>query len=768
MIQASFIKPAKTTLFNPSPLKISCGPFAMTSKYPFALSISLLWLLIAAAYWLLLGWKLGPPLIELPGSGWAFPVHIFQPALAGAFSILCAGFWGELVWPLVRKGADSTLDLGGPATEHQGRGTLDRLMERFCFSLLLGFIAQGLVVFALGVFQLYPYSLLVVALPLVRPASWRSLANSFLLGKCFWNRPKSMGVNALMAVLFGCGVLVFLAALAPVIESDGLRYHLFTLQEYLKAGGIVKIEANALTNLPFLAQLNALPALWLGGSTGAAAQVVFMSFWWALLAAAYLLAREVQRSLGGTPSEALLLAALAATLPVCVILASWPFIDLSTAAFTVLSLVVLARGLRCENPLGLNYWPLLLGLLAGGAIATKPTALVAGFFTGLMVLAYAAIKRRLFPVLVYGVAVLAIPAPWFLKSTIYHGNPLYPAAYGIFGGPEWDPQTDAFYKNKTKEKGFELSPVNFLASPLDVTARWSSDSSQVPESLTSLKSVPLSWRLFRSTSPGFEDHNPGPAFLALLPLALFGAGLCWRLRHRSLAVILCAHGVLGWFTWYATYQSVRFLIVPLMLGILLGGATLLRLGRVKRLSPLAQASLGLLLLAQLAWPIQYLISTRPGRSAHGMPLYTTLGFQHPETALANNVRLYTVFQSIAFDLQPTEQERVFLLGNYKAFHAKFPIVTADFFDRPLILTWIRQTQTTEELLAYMKTEQRIRYILLDAGELRLYVNQYFKPRFSSEEWERFVQFQTAITANSKAVVYEQAEGISVIDLQNEL
>ncbi|MGF1572353.1 MAG: hypothetical protein ACFCU1_04710 [Sumerlaeia bacterium] len=746
---------------------------------PALLVFAIVWAVAATAYWFLLGWNLGLPEVTLPGAGWAFPAHVVQPFFAAGVVLFCAAAWGDLFWIYLRLGnLDSPPDSGNCSTDHLA---LDLFLERIVGTMLVGLFVQGLAIFLLGIVGFYPWGLAVILIPLLRPAFWRSLRGGVESIKWLKLPTEPLGFCLLVLLAVG-GLTMVLAALGPAIESDGLRYHLFGPQEYLKAGGIVPVVGVSLTNLPFLTQMQYIPALLMGGNLGSAPQVLHASYWWLLLGSAYLFTREVQFAFYSGTNEAkpprvihaVLVAVLATTLPVSMVIASWPFIDLSTAAFGVYSLVLLVRGMQA-NAFALpglqNQWALLLGLIAGAAIATKPTALVPGFFTGLIVLSLAIRWRRLFPVLIYGLAVLAVPAPWFIKSAVYQGNPLYPAAYSVLGGADWDEDTDAFYKEKSAEKGFVVNAVNLVASPFDVTARWSTNFQSAPDGTSTredFKSLHLSGRFFRAASPGFEDHNPGPAFLSLLPLALIGLLLlALKPRHRGMAVVIVVHGVMGWCAWFITYQSVRFLIIPLMLGIILGGVTGLRLAQqmgVRGVSKIAELALVILCTVQLAWPVQYQLSTVPGRSARGLPVYTSLGFQHPETVLATNFSLYTVFKTIARDLEPNPTERVLLMGNYKGFHADFPIITSDFFDRPLILTWIRETPSTQDLLAYLQEKQNIRYILYDLGELRLYSALYFQPRFTEQEWARFSEFQERLLANPKALVYQEPRGIYLVDI----
>jgi hypothetical protein len=463
------------------------------------------------------------------------------------------------------------------------------------------------------------------------------------------------------------------------------------------------------------------------------------------MAASYLLAKHLTRVFGAEQSHQLImmLTLTAVSVPVLVVVSSWPFVDTSTLAFVLGSIVYLVDQ-ECRNA---QRTGLIVGILSGGAIGTKLTALIPGFFNGLMITALCFKDNHWKPWLGFTLAIILVPSPWLIKSTVYHGNPVYPAGYGVFGGEEWDEETDAFYKNKTKEKGEDVTPINAVLSPLDVTIRWQAvRTEQTGDGVVH--------RLFKRQSPGYEEQNPGPALLVLLPFAIGGFIMLLRRKKWELGSILFLHLFGGWFFWLMTYQSVRFLMPQLILGILLGGAVLLWI-TPKSMRGLTASLFAILIAGQLAWSGVYTIWM--GR---GNPVAGGLGFREKETVLAEQFPPYTAFQWLELELQP--DEKVFFLGLYKGFYAEFPVVSSDWFDRPLVLEAIRGTETNEELINQW-LENDIRYVLYDRAELSLYLG-YFKSRFTDQQWERFVALDETLQ-NQQAIAFQPTSGIVVIDLQ---
>lgn len=659
------------------------------------------WIAAALGLWLARGWVFWEPVRQdLSGVEAEFPWQALRALAAGGAMIVAAC---GAAWPVRRLRARMGASRGGwewtlldGAAGAALLGTLLLLVPVWLGQgLLAAAFVAGSVVLARG-----------IRLPAFPRTAW----------------PETTALAALAAAM------VLLAALAPAVESDGLRYHLFGPQEYLRAGRVVHLPHHALTNLPSLGQMLFMGAMPIGGMR--APQVVHFAF--GALAAAFAvgLGRAAARSsiaaarARGRGAHAGRVGAAcgfaAAASPVVLLVSSWPFVDLVSAAFLLGGLLVLVLPGRIEPRL------LVGSLLLGAAAAAKLPAAAPGVLAGLVMLGALAGKPRIAP----RIALLVLPgalvlAPWLVRSTIHHGNPVYPAAFGIFGGPEWSPETDAFYKSKAGEKGIGRTPLDFALFPLDVTIRWPMRFDSPLQFAAFLEGdgyLGMRDRLLSSASPGFEDQNPGPAFLALLPVALAG---CVALRRRRplVLVVLSTQLVGGAIVWFMAYQSVRFL-VP----VLLVNGALAAWWMARQPAWLARPALALLAAAGIAWTGWYF-----GASSAAKPWTGALGRVPEDAFIARRFNAFPAVQEL--NRQLGREGRVFYIGEHRGLYAEFEPILSDWFDTPRILVEIRATRTNEELLARWR-EAGIDAVLYNGAELSMYRAAYYRPRFTAEEWRR--------------------------------
>ncbi|MCB2154472.1 hypothetical protein KQI84_06270 [bacterium] len=663
-----------------------------------------LWALGGLVVWLVLGWvwttdDLGP--IVPPGIDPTWPVE--QLRAVGAFLALnLAAFgWGALVLSLLR--------VPRPAPP----------IIRLAVALSIGHIVVAALTFCAGIVHLLPWGLLILAVGFVGVGlEWKTRR------PCNCARPSAWTIAWL--VLAAIPLLIsFLAALAPVVESDGLRYHLFGPQEYLKAGAIVALPYHAFTNLPFQTNMLFMAAMSFGGER--AAQLMHWTYLPLIMIFGGALADRLSRALGRkySPVPAGVLAGLA---PVMTVIAGWPFVDLSTAAFLLAATWALCPGsLRRQD-----HRLVVSGLFAGAAIGTKLTAIVPATFLGLVVLGILVTRpRKPWRLALFVLPIALVPSPWFVKSAVIHHNPVYPAGYGVFGGPEWDADTDAFYKAKAAEKGFGKGPMDLVRSPWDITTAWKA----TPE------------------RPGFEDQNPGPMGLALLPAALVALGIgIWR-RRTSIAVWLIGTQLIGgWLFWFATYQSVRFLLVPLALIAVAGSVALMILG--DRFRPLMQSLLLALGISAAAWQGTYILAVAPTR-----PAVAGIGLVDEESFLSAVLNFYDAVAWLNVEAEPGE--KVYYIGEHRGLYAEYPAILSDWFDKPRVLVDIRTTPNNDAMLAQWR-EEGVRYVLFNFAELRMYEQAYFRPRFTDAEWTRY---EDLIHRLMQGVVFSPRDNVFVIDLK---
>lgn len=645
-----------------------------------------LWLPAIVAYWVLYGWKmpfaapLGAAFPEFPGRALA---ALAEAALTSLLLLLA--------------GAGVLRACG--ARQSPGAAAWG-----LCF--LVGGAAGGAVAALLAFAKLIPLAAILLPVILATRA-WQPL----------WEwRPKLRGSTIEAWLAMAALLLVVLAAMAPAAESDGLRYHLVGPQEWRRAGRFVLVPFSANTNIPAHLGLLAACSSWVG-DTGRVLQLLNAAHLAALMAVCGAIGEGAVRSFGfGVVGARGFVALLVIGIPVVAVIGAWPFSDVASAAYLFAAVWLLGpRALR-----GNAARIALASLLLGAAVATKISNLPLACIAGLWLLAAALRSRR--PellVLVVAPGLLAL-GPWMVKNLRYHGNPVYPVAYGVFGGPEWSAKNDEFYKAKLHEKGVGHDVIALLKSPWDVTAHWEK----------------------------FEEHNPGPAPLALLPGALVLAFTALRRRRfASREALLVALLVGGWLVWFRSYQSVRFLIPQLIILVVLGGAWILA-----RVRPYGRCTLTALGMIGVVWVANY-------RLVH-VPIYqAAVGAWSEDFFIAKRFSTYPTLRWLESATEPGEP--VFYIGEHRAAYAhRFRPVASDWYDTPRVLTEIRATPDNAALYDRWRG-QGIRYVLANFAELGLYEELYFKPRFTSAEWDRFEALRKDLLTR---VAFEGAPGLLVLEV----
>ncbi len=322
-------------------------------------------------------------------------------------------------------------------------------------------------------------------------------------------------------------VYACIAALAPEKEFDALWYHLYLPRLWLEAGHPVDVVQEFPSLYPLTWELAFGAGMTLGGVV--AAKLLHFACL-PLLAA---LVWRTARWAGNIPAAAA--AAFVVTTPTLLWQASTTYIDLALALHVSAAGYALARYVVDDE----RPWLVVGALQLGLAAATKHLGIIATI-VAITLFAVAAVRsgrplRSAIRVaaLVALIAAL-IPSPWYLRSWLASGNPVFPEMYAVFGAspPErWDARTAQGLERFTERFGRGRSAGALAALPWDVTVH----AAEFGGSL-------------------------GPLFLVLLPVLLVT-------RQRARGLGWAAAGVVGYVAVWASPVSsfqMRFLmpIVP--------------------------------------------------------------------------------------------------------------------------------------------------------------------------------------------------------------
>ena len=671
------------------------------------------------------------------------------------WAVLTAGRWTLVVldWATFGDGSDSRDSRDSHVSRAGGmRGVSAAGTTRgIAMTFGAGFVTLGLCVLGAGVVGLagWPLTAGVLAVAAVgaaraadRDATWRLIRAAWpwgggvpalgarrVAGRRDWLVDATVGAAAL-----GWFASV-VAAMTPPIQSDAMRYHLAAPQEWLRAGRIVWLPGNAFSNFPFLPEMHFLVGL----AAGAPETAALMHATCALMAAAAVaaLAGLVAPGAGGRAGEGArrLVGAAYLTVPAGLVLAGWPFIDHAVALFFALStlatLGAMTRG-------GAARW-VLAGLMTGGALGTKYTALVhAVVLCGVVAVDWFAFappgvslsRRR--PrwrhiAMAAGVAA-AVGGVWYAKSVVVAGNPVYPLANGLFRGGDWTAHSARLYAGKAASKGFDKNFPNLMLAPRDSLMEWRR----------------------------FEGHWLGATWTLAVACVLGGLAVAavsrWRRRADSWRPMAGAAAVAGAYfvTWFYTYQSNRMLLpmlaltLPLGAGLLTGGWRRARgrgVGRGVSLGVadwpfrvsggLARSAVAAAVVAGGLWSAQWNFARAPSPPALGYLLGSMSRDQYLDRAL-NSHRPFRETARLA-----GTTATVLLVGEHRAYGAAFRPVWSDWFDTPAVLRIMRESGATTPgaLLAELR-RRGIGWMLvndaeLDAGNQR---EMFYRPRFSEAEY----------------------------------
>lgn len=390
------------------------------------------------------------------------------------------------------------------------RFPLDDGAERLAIPLALGLAVLGLLLLGLGLLGLLapgPLLGLLAVIHLAGLGAWRAVVRTIrtLLGDSRW--------RAAAAGLIAAWAPFFLLALYPPTAFDETLYHLPYVREFVRTGGVPFLPDLRYPVFPQLAEVLMAAVLALTGRDTATHLVQ----WLATGTTAVLLVTWGKRTF--SPAAGWSAAALFLGYPIVIYLAVTGYVEAELALFVTAGLYSLERW-REE---GREGWLLLAAVFAGSAAGTKYHGLffVAAFAAELLVAAPRGDKVR--TLLRFSAAAGLVLAPWYVRTFLHTGNPVFPFLPSLFGEGEWT-------LNRLFEKGLSERLVELPRLPWDV--------------------------LFAREKVGFQPPF-SPAFLLGLPLVVSGA---WRDRRlRRLAILALAY-LLGTL---ALAPDVRYLVAIL-------------------------------------------------------------------------------------------------------------------------------------------------------------------------------------------------------------
>jgi hypothetical protein len=379
----------------------------------------------------------------------------------------------------------------------------------------------------------------------------------------------------------------FVAAQSPETGNDSLAYHFYFARQHAEAG---RLAADALHPRAYWPSMMGM--LYAAGMAVQGAALAKLFSWIAaplvvlgvVAAAGFYFGRRAARWAG----------ALAVTLPVVWMQSAYAYSDNAIALYAFLAFVILWRASESD-------WRGSFVPAAGFCLAALCSLKLYAITHALAILAlFAFVGRgravqRGAALVEAGLFALAFAGPWYLRSWLATGNPVYPFLADWFGG-----------------NGFAQTMVG--RSPL-------------PKDFFSFAAVP--WNV--SMRPEWFGGEPfGALFLAALPLGFVPK------RPSALAAAAGIAALAFAVLWFFSIQLARFLVPALPLGALFLSERCATAGEARLLRRPALAALALLAAVQAALGAYY-----PSRLAAA-----ALGAEPADRFLATRERSYEFMKSL--------------------------------------------------------------------------------------------------------------------------
>lgn len=439
------------------------------------------------------------------------------------------------------------------------------------------------------------------------------------------------------------GVFAIIRALAPPVgdDWDSLAYHLAIPKLYLQHHGIYFIPFSSHSNFPFNWEM----LYTLGLSFGSISLAKLFHF----LSGALLLASVCSAAKRHFGAETARLSALIlAGVPTVAWLATTSYIDLTTALFSFLVVYSLLNFTTSKD----RKWAVFAGISAGLAAGTKMTALIMIAIAAVWIIFDAKSSKPDKPVrLAIGAIIICalLAAPWYIKSLIYTGNPVYPFFYGIFGGKDWSAESAALYRADQLKFGMGRDFASLLMLPWNLTfhfARFNDFAARLPAYFIFKGEITSNETVLFPRNAMVYLTSIGPVFLAGLPLIALGT-----VKKGIPRALILASSVLL-LAWFFMMQDHRYLIPILALIAPAIAYSAVQFG-YKKITLVVAASAGVftaILMGIFVWP--------------SVPV--SLSIEKPDVYLTRELDLYPASKFINDELP--KNAKIAMFGDTRGFY----------------------------------------------------------------------------------------------------
>jgi hypothetical protein len=494
---------------------------------------------------------------------------------------------------------------------------------------------------------------------------------------------------------------MLLGSLLPSTDFDVNEYHFGGPKEFFQAGRISFLEHNVYTSFPFGTEMLTLLAMvlrddWYRGAL--AGKCVLMCFGPLTALALFAAGRRWFGTIAGLCAAFLYLAT-----PWVYRISTIAYAEGGVSFFLLATLLALTVAIDVSTDAGNRSFAvrqyLLVGLLAGNAMSCKYPALVSVVVplgAAVCFLSWTSrdrfAPRWTFP-LAFACGVSLTIGPWLVKNAVETGNPVYPLAYRVFGGRDWDPMLDARWRKGHSPPSYTLSSLVGLACDVTYRSDWIS-----------------------------------PLLFGLAPAGLFAVA------SRRRAVGLAAY--VGWLfgsCWLVTHRIDRFWVPMLPVVALLAGAGLAWWWSAFT-GKWARCALVLLLFAMSVFHLEFMT---------GVGNWCGYNDYLRDLDEAGHVAATVTAPEVLYlNEHLPAGAKVLSVGDAEMFVARFPVVYNTVFDRSIFEEWFAAKSGETTGSAGLRDAAEIRETLAVAGITHVYVNWLEVLRYRSPGNYGYTDFVT--------------------------
>jgi len=491
--------------------------------------------------------------------------------------------------------------------------------------------------------------------------------------------------SVIKKAIFSIGLLALLLALfqafTPPWDYDGLAYHLQGPRLFLEAGRIIPIPENWFTYYPSTWEMLYMFGMGLGSDIFA--RLIHFSTLILFLLATYAFGRRFLPKSGGWLAAAILLG-----IPILPLWSNAAYTDIAWALFQFLAIALFLVWFKERNP-----WLLgLSGVMQGLALGSKYLALSGAGVLLVFVLWYSlrdegkwtGWKKAIKNGMIFGLNALIVALPWYLKNSIWTGNPVFPL---YFPQHVIDPTQLKIWMDYVNSFGAGKTWYDYLLLPINIY---------------------LQHDKFGTFMGSME--MPSPLFLFVLTYPWLRKSIDPTIR-KTLDVLGFILIVLFIF-WAFGSQQIRFLL-PLFPGLCILTSAIFqslsgKLNKYQLGNAIKVGTVGGMVLATLIFMVIYSILIRPER--------VLFGFDSKQDFLVRMLRDYPGITYLNDHLKPSDD--TLFLWDGRAYYCKANC-SAD-IDQSRWTALIQNTKNLAEVSKWLE-ERNITHILLSNEDITYFI-----------------------------------------------